>query len=160
CQAFEVSFDDPKVKKAKVTAEGRVIGLLRSGGKEKCSGGDGCGGRGGQGGSQGGGQGKRAAAPGNGRRGLAPPPPPPAPGPPPAPAAPPGAAPAALPAPPDGLVNLCVPPHSVAACEDLSVNCHEGPVSAPISAGQYSLHQTFAIQAAHPRGCGKAASAE
>jgi hypothetical protein len=28
-QAFEVSFDDPKVKKAKLTVEGRVIGLLR-----------------------------------------------------------------------------------------------------------------------------------
>lgn len=28
-QCFEVSFDDPKVKKAKITIEGRVIGLLR-----------------------------------------------------------------------------------------------------------------------------------
>ena len=28
-QHFEVSFDDPKVKKAKLTLEGRVIGLLR-----------------------------------------------------------------------------------------------------------------------------------
>jgi hypothetical protein len=28
-QIFEVSFDDPKVKKAKLTVEGRVIGLLR-----------------------------------------------------------------------------------------------------------------------------------
>jgi hypothetical protein len=28
-QLFEVSFDDPKVKKAKLTVEGRVIGLLR-----------------------------------------------------------------------------------------------------------------------------------
>jgi hypothetical protein len=28
-QCFEVSFDDPKVKKAKITVEGRVIGLLR-----------------------------------------------------------------------------------------------------------------------------------
>ena len=28
-QAFEVSFDDPKVKKAKVTVEGRVVGVLR-----------------------------------------------------------------------------------------------------------------------------------
>jgi hypothetical protein len=28
-QNFEVSFDDPKVKKAKLTVEGRVIGLLR-----------------------------------------------------------------------------------------------------------------------------------
>jgi hypothetical protein len=29
-QCFEVSFDNPKVKKAKLTMEGRVIGLLRS----------------------------------------------------------------------------------------------------------------------------------
>jgi hypothetical protein len=28
-QGFEVSFDDPKIKKAKLTVEGRVIGLLR-----------------------------------------------------------------------------------------------------------------------------------
>jgi hypothetical protein len=28
-QCFEISFDDPKVKKAKLTVEGRVIGLLR-----------------------------------------------------------------------------------------------------------------------------------
>jgi hypothetical protein len=29
-QCFQVNFDDPKVKKAKLTVEGRVIGLLRS----------------------------------------------------------------------------------------------------------------------------------
>ena len=29
-QCFEVNFDDPKVKRAKLTVEGRVIGLLRS----------------------------------------------------------------------------------------------------------------------------------
>jgi len=35
-QCFEVSFDDPKVKKAKVLVEGRVIGLLR-GEKKGCA---------------------------------------------------------------------------------------------------------------------------
>jgi hypothetical protein len=35
-QHFEVSFDDPKVKKAKLTLEGRVIGLLR-GEKKGCA---------------------------------------------------------------------------------------------------------------------------
>jgi hypothetical protein len=35
-QVFEVSFDDPKVKKAKLTVEGRVIGLLR-GEKNGCA---------------------------------------------------------------------------------------------------------------------------
>jgi hypothetical protein len=32
-QAFEVNFDNPKLKKAKLTMEGRVIGLLRTHGK-------------------------------------------------------------------------------------------------------------------------------
>lgn len=32
-QCFEITFDNPKVKKAKLTMEGRVIGLLRSHGK-------------------------------------------------------------------------------------------------------------------------------
>src|SRR5262249_14338376 len=35
-QCFEVSFDDPKVKKAKLLIEGRVIGLLR-GEKKGCA---------------------------------------------------------------------------------------------------------------------------
>jgi hypothetical protein len=35
-QCFEVNFDDPKVKKAKLTVEGRVIGLLR-GEKKGCA---------------------------------------------------------------------------------------------------------------------------
>jgi hypothetical protein len=35
-QCFEVNFDDPKVKRAKMTLEGRVVGLLR-GGKKGCA---------------------------------------------------------------------------------------------------------------------------
>src|SRR5579859_1290488 len=35
-QCFEVNFDDPKVKKAKLTVEGRVVGLLR-GEKKGCA---------------------------------------------------------------------------------------------------------------------------
>src|SRR5262249_55222751 len=35
-QCFEISFDDPKVKYAKLTVEGRVIGVLR-GGKKGCA---------------------------------------------------------------------------------------------------------------------------
>jgi len=34
-QCFEVNFDDPKVKQAKLSAEGRVVGLMR-GGKKGC----------------------------------------------------------------------------------------------------------------------------
>jgi hypothetical protein len=60
------------------------------------------------------------------------------------------------------VLTLCVPPHSVAGGENLSVNCREGPVSISIPAGKYTLHQTFAVTASHPRTlklC-KAASAE
>src|SRR5205814_3948182 len=55
-----------------------------------------------------------------------------------------------------------VPPHSVAGGENLSVNCHEGPVSVPVAAGPYTLHQVFAVAAQHRHSvlpC-KAASAE
>jgi hypothetical protein len=37
-QAFEVSFDNPKLKKAKLTMEGRVIGLLRTHGRNDTAG--------------------------------------------------------------------------------------------------------------------------
>jgi hypothetical protein len=41
-QCFEVSFDNPKVKKAKLSIEGRVIGLLRGAKKGGASYGDAC----------------------------------------------------------------------------------------------------------------------
>jgi hypothetical protein len=41
-QCFEVSFDDPKVKKAKLTVEGRVVGLLRGASKGCAEYGDAC----------------------------------------------------------------------------------------------------------------------
>src|SRR5262249_36342829 len=41
------------------------------------------------------------------------------------------------------LANLCVPAHSVAAGESLSVNDRTGPVSAPVLAGKITLHQVF-----------------
>jgi hypothetical protein len=37
-QALEINFDNPKVKKAKLTLEGRVLGLLRSHGKRDTAG--------------------------------------------------------------------------------------------------------------------------
>ena len=61
------------------------------------------------------------------------------------------------------LVTVCAPAHSVAGGENLSVNCHDGPVSATITkGGKYTLHQTFHIAAAHGQSLlgGKAASAE
>jgi hypothetical protein len=60
------------------------------------------------------------------------------------------------------LVSLCMPPHSVTAGENLSVNDHQGPVSLTVRPGKFTVHQVFHIGAAHPRAilpC-KAASAE
>jgi hypothetical protein len=107
-----VSYDDPKVKYAKVTIEGRVLGLLRSdskGGTAEESGG--C---------------------------------------------------ATISAEPAEILTLCVPAHSVACGDNLSINDHEGTVEAPIAAGKYHLHQCWHIAAHHPKSilpC-KAASAE
>jgi hypothetical protein len=97
-QAFEVSFDNPKLKKAKLTMEARVIGLLRSHGKNDTASYD-----------------NACAAVLSG---------------------------------PANLVHLCVPPHSVAGCDNLSVNDHAGPFSVPIAAGKYCLQQTFMVSAA------------
>lgn len=110
-QTLEISFDDPKVKAAKLTMEARVIGLLRGGGKGTAEETDGC-----------------AVLSGEGCDTL----------------------------------TVCAPSHSVAACENLSLNDHSGPVSGPIKAGKYCLHGTWTIDASHPRslGCDKAASAE
>jgi hypothetical protein len=63
---------------------------------------------------------------------------------------------------PAEVLTVCAPPHSVAGGENLSVNCHEGPVSVQVVPGKYVLHQAFHIAASHPRNllpC-KAASAE
>jgi hypothetical protein len=57
---------------------------------------------------------------------------------------------------------VALPGRAVAAGENLSVNDREGPVTVPVVAGKYTLHQAFGVQAAHPRSllpC-KAASAE
>jgi hypothetical protein len=112
-QCFDVNFDSPKLKKAKLVIEGRVIGLLRS----HCKGG----------GSAEEGPGCATVSSGS-----------------------------------TEIVTLCVPQHSVAGGENLSINDHDGPVVVPILPGNYTLHQTFTITAAHPRSvlpC-KAASAE
>lgn len=113
-QCFEITFDNPKVKKAKLTMEGRVIGLLRT---HKCGGGsagisNAC-----------------ASITSNG-----------------------GSTP----------LSISVPPHSESCGGNLSMNCHEGPLSIPVMNGTYTLQQTFAISASHPKcllPC-KAASAE
>ncbi len=59
------------------------------------------------------------------------------------------------------VVTVCAPAHSVSCGENLSINDHEGPVTAPVGVGKYTLHQTFHIAAHSPHGlCGKASSSE
>jgi hypothetical protein len=112
-QCFEVVFEKKEVKAAKLTLEGRVIGLLRS----HCRGGG-------------------SAEESHGC--------------------------ATVSCGPATLATLCVPDHLVAGGESLSINDREGPVTVPVAAGKYTLHQVFHILASHPRAllpC-KAASAE
>lgn len=119
CQAFDLAFADPKIRRARLTLEGRVIGLLRS--HAACC----------------------TARKGCGTAEIA-------------------AAHAAVGADSCQLVTLSLVPHAVACGENLSVNDHEGPAEVFILAGKYTLHETFALTAAHPHSllpC-KAASAE
>jgi hypothetical protein len=100
-QCFEAAFEKSDVKAAKLTLEGRVIGLLRSASR--------------------GGAAEET-------RGCA-----------------------TVTAGPVALATLCVPDHSLAGGDNLSLNDHEGPVSTPVSAGKYTLHQVWHVQASHPR---------
>jgi hypothetical protein len=112
-QCFEVALDRPEGRKLKLTAEARVIGLLRS----HC---------------KGGGSAEESGAC------------------------------ATVVCGPAEVVTVCAPAHSVAGGENLSINDHDGPCSAPVAPGKYTLHQTFHVRAAHPRSllpC-KASSAE
>jgi hypothetical protein len=112
-QCLEIVFADPKLKRAKLTIDGRVVGLLRCHAK-------------GSGSAE---QVQACATLGAGGGEFA---------------------------------SLAVPPHAVACGENLSLNCHEGPVNVPVAAGPYTLHQSFTITARHRHSvvpC-KAASAE
>lgn len=113
-QEFEISFDKPDVKSAKLTLEGRMIGLLRchakgDGAAEFCSP-------------------TVAITQERGKQ----------------------------------LIAVGLPARSVAGGENLSINDHIGPMTVPITAGKYVLHQSFALAAEHPRNLApcKAASAE
>lgn len=111
-QGIEVAFGNAKVKKASLTIEGRVIGLLRS--------------------HKGGGSAEFTNAA------------------------------AVVSSGPASVAVLTVEPHSVACGDNLSLNDHPAPVTATVSAGPLTLHQSFTISASHPR-ClrpTKAASAE
>lgn len=108
-QCFEVTYDKPSVKKAKLTVEGRVIGVLR-GGKKSCA------------------EYNNACA--------------------------------TVAAAGTEIITLCVPPHQVCGCENLSVNDHDGPKTVPVGAGKYSLCQKFHIAAYGGILLGHKASAE
>jgi hypothetical protein len=95
-QVFEINFDDPKVKRAKLNVEGRVVGLLRGERKGSAEYSDAC---------------------------------------------------ASIQAAPVEILTLCVPPHSVSGRDHLAVNDHDGPKAVALSAGKYTLHQTFTISA-------------
>jgi hypothetical protein len=113
-QDFEVIFEKPEVKKAKLALEARVIGLLRSHSK--------------------GGGSAEICAPGR----------------------------AVVTSGTAEIIGLDLPARAVAGGENLSVNDRQGPVTVPVVAGKYTLHQFFGVTAAHPRNlwpC-KAASAE
>jgi hypothetical protein len=116
-QAFEVSFDNPKLKKANLTVEGRVLGLLRGEPKGCARYADAC-----------------ASLGIAGAEAV------PAPGVP----CPPHAN---VPIAGAELVTLCVPPHNICGCDSLSVNDHDGPKKISIQPGKYVLHQTFTIAA-------------
>jgi hypothetical protein len=110
-QCFEIKFDDPKLKAAKLTMEARVIGLLRSQTKGTAEEGPAC---------------------------------------------------ATVSLGPVQVMTVCAPHHAVSHGENLSINCKEGPISIPVAAGTYTLHQTFNVRASHPHSlvpC-KAATAE
>jgi hypothetical protein len=112
-QCFEIAANGPEGKKLKLTAEARVIGLLRAPAKGK-------------------GTAEESGAC------------------------------ATVAADSAAVLTVCAPPHSVCAGEDLSINDHAGPASAPIVPGKYTLRQTFHVAVTHPHSllpC-KAASAE
>ena len=99
-QSLDIAIADPKVKRAKLTLEGRVIGVLRS--------------------HKGGGSADQGPAHASVSCGTA------------------------------EMVALALPSHSVCAGENLSVNDRTGPVAASVAAGEYHLHQSFAVTASHP----------
>jgi len=111
-QEFEVTFEKPEIKKAKISLEARVIGLLRS----ECKGGS------------------AEVSPAH----------------------------AVILKEDKEIAALTVQPHSVGGGENLSINDHEGPKSGTLTAGTYTLSQTFHIGAAYPRTIrpAKAASSE
>jgi hypothetical protein len=111
-QCFEIAVDKPEGKKLKLTAEARVVGLLRS----------------------------------HHKSGVA---------------AESGAC-ATVTCGPSEVLTVSAPSHSASCDDNLSINDHDGPASAPVVPGKYTLHQSFHVSVTHGK-ClvpFKAASAE
>ncbi|HTU89139.1 MAG TPA: hypothetical protein VMF69_03485 [Gemmataceae bacterium] len=118
-QCFELSFDNPKVKKGKLTMEGRVIGLLRSHcPKDSAAYDNACAAVSAEATPIPTGQPLYHSGWGNGMT---------------------------VNTGPACILQLCVPPHAVGGKQALSVNDHDGPYSVPVTAGKYVLRQTFHI---------------
>lgn len=113
-QALEVTFVDPRVRKARLVIEGRVAGLLRSHSAYQCP---------------------RAT----GSAEMSP-------------------AQAALFLGEREVVSAHLKEHAVSGI-DLAINDHIGPLETAIVPGKYTLRESFAIAAAHPRRALPAASA-
>jgi len=57
-------------------------------------------------------------------------------------------------------LTISLPANSTCKGENLSINDHEGPCSAPVLPGKYVLHAQFEVSATHPIGLWKPASSE
>jgi len=99
-QCFEVVFEKPEVRQAKLSIEGRMVGLLRS----HC-------------------KGSVGVSDLN----------------------------ACISAGEVGILSLNLPGRSIAGCENVSINNHNGPVCALVGPGKLTLHESFEISAHHPR---------
>jgi hypothetical protein len=59
------------------------------------------------------------------------------------------------------VVALHLPARSAAGCcDDLSIYNYEGPITVPVAAGKYTLHETWGFGTTHPAFCCHGASAE
>jgi hypothetical protein len=101
-QCLEIAFDKADLKAAKLTMEGRVIGLLRSHCKGDGSASTGC-------------------------------------------------ACATLSCGGVEMLTVCMPDHTVAGGENLSLNDHDGPASVSVVPGKYTLHQKWQLMASAGR---------
>ena len=51
---------------------------------------------------------------------------------------------------PEEIAGVTLPARAAPGCDDLSVYNHEGPTSAPVGPGRYTLHETWGFGVTHP----------